>query len=311
MNIFMKAFHNNTEAIKDYLVYKDVNASDVTKKTLLHHAVLGSALEVAEILLENYINVDAVDELGQTALFIAVSQSRYGMTKLLLRYNASCNIIDNKGENIMFMALKYQNMATIETILPKVDLSLKNNIGENLLHLAFKYNYPNFIKLANKKNVHDVTIFGDTIFHYAVKFNNMDAVKFCGSTFLDIRNNEDESIFDTAVRYSNRDIINYLVQFKPNIDGVNKFGEDIFDYANLNSFDVLDIVEGYKYTLDYLNYATNYPVIHKYRSGLKIDINEYTKKIIQKKDSNKLSLIDYASMLNDEKMILIIESYLK
>ena len=52
--IFEAALHNQTEVIKDYLKFGNVNLADSNKVSLLHYAAMGNSIEVANLLLDNY-----------------------------------------------------------------------------------------------------------------------------------------------------------------------------------------------------------------------------------------------------------------
>ena len=63
--IFEAALHNQTEVIKDYLKFGNVNLADSNKVSLLHYAAMGNSLEVANLLLDNYANLNVKNSKGE------------------------------------------------------------------------------------------------------------------------------------------------------------------------------------------------------------------------------------------------------
>ena len=104
-NIFTAALKNDTIVIREYLKFGDVNVVDDTNSSLLHYAARGNAIEVANLLLDNYINLNIVNCSGETPLFEAVSRGQLGFCKLLCRYHATKSIVNIKGETIYFKAI--------------------------------------------------------------------------------------------------------------------------------------------------------------------------------------------------------------
>ena len=77
-NIFLAALKNDTLTLKEYLKFGDVNITDDTNSSLLHYAARGNALEVANLLLDNYINLNIVNSSGETPLFEAINRGELG-----------------------------------------------------------------------------------------------------------------------------------------------------------------------------------------------------------------------------------------
>jgi ankyrin repeat protein len=104
-NIFQAALHNDKEKIQEFLKTGDVNITDDAHSSLLHYAARGNSLEVAELLLDNYINLNIVNNKGETPLFEAISRGELAFCKLLCRYNVDSTIINKMNENIYFKAI--------------------------------------------------------------------------------------------------------------------------------------------------------------------------------------------------------------
>ena len=70
-NIFEAALHNDTSVIKEYLKFGNVNICDESHSSLLHYAARGNSIDVANLLLDNYININIINDKGETPLFEA------------------------------------------------------------------------------------------------------------------------------------------------------------------------------------------------------------------------------------------------
>ena len=102
MDIFQAALNNDTITIREYLKFGDVNTLDNTGSSLLHYAARGNSIEVANLLLDNYINLNIVNSKGETPLFEAVSRGELGFCKVLCRYNADTKAINISGQTVYF-----------------------------------------------------------------------------------------------------------------------------------------------------------------------------------------------------------------
>ena len=96
--IFEAALHNQTEVIKDYLKFGNVNLADSNKVSLLHYAAMGNSIEVANLLLDNYANLNVKNSKGETPLFYAVNKGEIGFCRLLCRYGADINVLNENNE---------------------------------------------------------------------------------------------------------------------------------------------------------------------------------------------------------------------
>ena len=148
MDIFTAALSNDTIAIREYLKFGDVNVVDNHHSSLLHYAARGNAIEVANILLDNYINLNIVNDKGETPLFEAVSRGELGFCKVLCRYNADTSLINISGQTVYFKAILKGRIDILELLEDylRIDYEFTNKSGENVLFYALKaYNNKLFI----------------------------------------------------------------------------------------------------------------------------------------------------------------------
>ena len=191
-NIFLAALKNDTLTIKEYLKFGDVNIVDSTKSSLLHYAARGNALEVANLLLDNYINLNMVNNNGETPLFEAINRGQLGFCKILCRFNADSQVVNRFGQTVYFKAILKGKLEIIELIedFLKIDYEFVNGDGENALFYALKaYNnnlfirlaklYPNLLKQRNYENINLLML--------ALKYNNEEIIEYLFNHFDNLK----------------------------------------------------------------------------------------------------------------------------
>jgi len=102
----------------------DVNATDKYGQTVLKYAVNYKAknYEAISFLIENGADVNAIDESGQTVFEYAVKyeSDNYGLISLLIENGADINAIDESGHTILdyvIMEQGYDNYGLIELLV--------------------------------------------------------------------------------------------------------------------------------------------------------------------------------------------------
>ena len=232
--VFLAALHNDTTKIREYLKFGDVNVVDSTHSSLLHYAARGNALEVANLLLDNYININIINDRGETPLFEAVTRGEIGFCKLMCRYTADTSIVNKVNETVYFKAISKGRMDILELLEDtlKIDYEYTNHNLENALFYALKaYNNELFFRLATehpelltRRNFNN-----QNLLMLAIKLDNEEIVDYLLEKFenyyeCDAENN---NILFYAARYGSSDILKKLLLTNPIIEGKNIDGEDI------------------------------------------------------------------------------------
>jgi uncharacterized protein len=250
VSIFLKATENNLEYVKLHMTH--VEMVDEKKKSLLHYAVLGSAMDVIYYLLDQDINVNLSDAHRETPLFDCARKGKLDIAKLLITKFANVNVENrqselpihlaaHKGDNQMIKLLietgSYLNKKTVEDKLPihyaiaggraetipyllkesKQSWFVKDTYGNTLLHHATKTASVQVLDLLLNQNLDPNALndqFESPIFN-AVRFGTVETVRLllASDAYIDIHNRRFETPLDTAMIYDKPDILKYLNEY--------------------------------------------------------------------------------------------------
>lgn len=305
MDIFEAAFNNDAATIKEYLKFGDVNVVDKNNNSLLHYAARTNSVEVANLLLDNYINLNIINDKGETPLFEAVSRSHLGLCKILCRYHADFNVVNRVGETIYFKAVLKGRRDIISLLEDSynIDYLFHNANNENILFYALKaYNNDLFIEMADSypiliKSRNYAKI---NLLMLALQYNNEEIIDYLIDKFdnyyeRDFNNN---NILFYAARYSSALVMKKLLKKMPIIAGKNKDGEDIFTVSSYNSNSTLTLLENYKDSYEYKLYTKTYP-FHIAVVDTNYDLLDLTNPDIKKRDTQGISILDLIKMVDD------------
>lgn len=308
MELFNSALLNDVSKVKEFLQFGNVNICDQNNNSLLHYAAKGNAMEVANLLIDNYINLNICNNEGETALFEAVKRNQIGFVKLLLRNNANLNIVNKNKECLFFIAIKKGNQVLIDLLndYEDIDYKLVNNDEENILFYALKaYNNQLFIKIANKYKelIKQKNYFNTSLIMLAAKLNNEEIFDylFNDETNLYECDKDNNNLIFIAARYSSYHICKKIIDRKPIIEGKNKYSEDIFDLLKLNSNCSSDLFNNYQLSTEYKQYLRRYP-FHVAIITRNYDLLDYCFDNLKKEDAYGISLISLIRLLNDKNM---------
>lgn len=250
MSIFLKATENDLEYVK--LHFTHLEMVDEKKKSLLHYAVLGSAIDVIHYLLDQDINVNMIDQHGETPLFDCARKGKLEIAKLLITRFASVNVENRQGElpihlashkgdldmiKLLIESGSYLNKKTMEDKLPvhyaiaggrvnvipfilkesKQTWFIKDSYGNSLMHHATKTSSVQILDLLLNQNLDPNALndqFETPIFN-AVRFGTIETLRLllASDAYIDIHNRRFESPIDTAMIFDKEDILKYLQEY--------------------------------------------------------------------------------------------------
>ncbi|BCR35677.1 ankyrin repeat domain-containing protein [Mariniplasma anaerobium] len=250
MNVFIKATQNDLDYVKLNMTHLEM--VDEKKKSLLHYAVTGSAIDVIQYLLSLDINVNMTDQHGETPIFDCARKGKVQIAKLLISKFANINVENRVGElpihlaafkgnldmiKLLVQSGAYLNKATSEDKYPvhyaigggqhevidyilkqsKQNYYLKDTYGDTLLHHATKTNNVMMIDALLNQNLNPNALndqFETPIFN-AVRFGSVETLRLllASDAYLDIKNRRYESPVDTALIYDKKEILDYLSDY--------------------------------------------------------------------------------------------------
>jgi ankyrin repeat protein len=250
MNVFIKAAQNDLDYVKLNMTHLEM--VDEKKKSLLHYAVTGSAMDVIHYLLSMDINVNMTDQHGETPLFDAARKGKLQIAKLLIAKFAQVNIENRVGELPIHLACFKGDLDVIRLLIESgAYLNKKTQEDKFPVHYAIlggKHDVVDYILKQSKQNYYLKDIYNNTLLHYATKTNNVtmidmllnqnlnpnalndhfetpifNAVRFgtietvrlllASDAYLDIKNRRYETPIDTAMIFDKKDILNYLSEY--------------------------------------------------------------------------------------------------
>jgi len=137
-DIFRSVKRNDIERVKNYLnEEKDINvlrdpSGEFLSNNLLHSAIEYSQVEIADLLIENKINLSIQNEDGRTPLSLAFWKGEYKIAKLLIENDDDINALDNDGRNALYYAV-YGGIDIDQYRLELINLLLTKGINPNII----------------------------------------------------------------------------------------------------------------------------------------------------------------------------------
>ncbi|MBO7244671.1 MAG: ankyrin repeat domain-containing protein [Alphaproteobacteria bacterium] len=111
---------------------------DEQGRSPLMNALRVNKPEIAEKLLESFVDFEHCDLKGQSVLFYAIrSDNSYYLGRLLEKADRLVNVPDNQGVTPLMQAVLMGNQVMVEKLVHQgADLLRKNDVGEDAFHLA-------------------------------------------------------------------------------------------------------------------------------------------------------------------------------
>jgi len=304
MSIFFKAAENDLEYVK--MNYSHIEMTDEKKKSLLHYAVLGSAMDVIKFLLDSDINVNLMDQHGETPLFDCARKGKLDIAKLLISKFASVNVENRTGELPIHLAAFKGDLDMLKLLIESGSYTNKKTQEDRLpVHYAIaggKADVISFLLKEGKQTWMIKDAHGNTLLHHAAKTSSVSIIEMLLNQNLDPNalNDQFETPLFNAVRFGTVDTIRLLLASDAYVDIHNRRYETPLDTANI--FDKKDI---HTYLTDYMVTPKYERLIQKQALALAVLNRDhvYLRKLIEretpmKKDRLQKTALDYAKEYN-------------
>lgn len=315
VDIFKTVKENDFETLKNTLKYIKINSKDIYNNSLLHYAVINNNLEITRFLILNQIDINATNKDNNTALHLCILNNSIAIFKTLIKANVKIDVLNNDNESPLMLAIKYNREEMIDILMSlHANIDYVNKKGESAIFFSI---YSNKLKLfnmlleKNKKLLFSKTINHNTLLHVASKQSNVLFVQ----TLINLNclpnelNDELETPLFACARNSDYDVARILLENGAFIEFRNKYNESILDVCDARFKDFLIFKTNQSY---YLNYKTkfvlNFAII---TNNYELFIEKLNKYEANKKDSNKLSALDYAKIYNRPIFIKKLEEVLR
>lgn len=117
----------------------DINASDYTGQSFLHHTITNTYYHIMVYLLKKGANPNIQDDNGETPLIIAARKGLLSHIQLLIKYNANPDIYDKHNDSALLWAA-YKNHIDIVIFLVENGANTKHlyHDGKEAIRWAIK-----------------------------------------------------------------------------------------------------------------------------------------------------------------------------
>ena len=207
------------------LNYINKNLNDSQGNTLLHVAIQNNQFEIAQLLIENELNVNIQNAQKQTALHLLLKQLDH-------------HISNPVSEEQML------HKAVFDVLFDDSDLKIQNFLGETPLHIICKKDQPEifdtildghfidgFFDDDERVNLQDYT--GDTCLHKAVRYNQASNVEKildrASSEIINIQNNIGDTALHLAVKNNRVELIDLILSHSPDLTLKNAQKQTVLD----------------------------------------------------------------------------------
>src|SRR5690606_32579133 len=208
---------NDVSSLQQHIDF--IGIKDARGKSLLHHAVLGSALDVIDYLMNQDIDLNQKDQLGETAIFDCARKAKLSIAKKLLAKYARVDIKNNREETLLHLASHKGNMDMVRLLVEhKADLNAINFEGRLPIHYAILAGHMDVaLYLIEQSKVSYFYLDGnqDSFLHYAARTTNVKMVVH----FLEHKlnpnhlNDHFETPLFNAVRAGSKEVIQCLLKY--------------------------------------------------------------------------------------------------
>lgn len=302
MEIFQKATENDIEYVKLHMTHLEM--VDEKQKSLLHYAVIGSAMDVINYLLNQDMNVNLVDAYGETPLFDCARKGKVQIAKRLIEKFANVNIENRQGELPIHLASFKGDLDMIKLLIESGSfMNKQTNEDKFPVHYAIaggRHEVVDYLIKKSNQNYHIKDGHGNTLLHHATKTSSVLMIDLLLNQNLDPNalNDHFETPIFNAVRFGSIDTIRLLLAYDAYIDIKNRRFETPLDTAMIfNKPENLAYISEYMTTPKYERLAE--------KQALAIAVlnrdHIYLRKLIErqvpmKKDRLNKTALDYAKL---------------
>lgn len=301
MDLFKFAFENDISNLQSGLDF--IGVKDPRGKSLLHYAVLGSALDVIDYLLSQDMDVNMADQLGETALFDCARKGKLLIAKKLLEKFAKIDIQNSRNETVLHLACHKGDEDMVRLFVEKgANLHAKTTEDRLPIHYAILAGQTHLIPYlmeVSKLSWLYADSNSNSFLHYAARTTNLAMIELFLEQQLDPNalNDHFETPLFSAVKYGTKDTVSSLLKADAYIDLMNRRYETPILLARLNDqTEIAELLKEWSSTPNYAKLLDNQSLTV---AVLNRDYNRLRQLLEQgnrlKKDRLKQTALDYAN----------------
>jgi ankyrin repeat protein len=256
MDIFRQALDNDVKAVIDGMTHPEM--ADEKGKSLLHHAVIGSATDVIDALLASDVNVNLADEHGETPIFDCARKGKVQIAKKLLARYAKVNLENRMGETPLHLAAAKGDLDMLRLLIESGGMTNKKTRDDRLpVHYAILNGRTDAVAYLLKEggqSWYQKDFYGNSLLHYATKTASVEMIDMLLNQNLDPNrlNDQFETPMFNAVRYGTVETLRILLANDAYIDIRNRRFETPLDLALMEEKkDILEHLKSYMATPKY------------------------------------------------------------
>ena len=197
--------------IVDMLLYYDANAQLLTYEktsTMLEASLFGDTA-IAQLLIDNHVDIDKANKLGYSPLSVAVQNSDTVMFELLLAHGADTMALQRAGYTPYAWALLNQNLYAYSKLKPeRSSLQSRSNNRYNSLNIAYANGDAELVKSIKKEGVRSgwFPYYNAVLLQFSASFNNNDAFYNFGVGLDDVKYKTD-IVLNFGTRFNTKAVL--------------------------------------------------------------------------------------------------------
>ncbi len=300
MDLFTKAYDNDVAYLQSHLDFLGIR--DPKGKSLLHYAVLGSAMDVLDYLLSQDIDVNMTDQQGESAIFDAARKGKLLIAKKLIAKFSKIDLMNNRNETILHLACHKGDLEFVRLLVEaEANLNVKTTEDRLPIHYAILAGHQHLISYLmdeSKLSWFYVDAHQNTFLHYASRTTNVGLIEMFLDHDLDPNalNDYFETPLFSAVKSGTVDTVNALLKADAFIELVNRRFETPIILAKMNDqkpiFELLnERLKSPEYHRLLQNYGLTLAVLNRDHQRLRTLLDQGFR---LKKDRLKQTALDYA-----------------
>ncbi len=301
MDNFKYAFDNDLAKLQQNLDF--IGIKDPKGKSLLHYAVLGSAMDVIDYLLNQDMDTNMIDQSGETPLFDCVRKGKLLIAKKLINRFAKIDISNSKNESLLHLACHKGDLDMVKLLLEhKANLNALTTDDRLPIHyaiLAGHVHIVNYLMDISNASWFDLDQSQNSFLHYASRTTNVSLITLFIEKNLDVNalNDQFETPLFNAVKFGTKETVLLLLKHDAYIELMNRRYETPLTLAKLNNqSDIVELLKDWMISPNYIkllqNQSLTVAVLNRDYTKLRQLLEQGNR---LKKDRLKYTALDYAS----------------